>query len=214
MKKVLVLTVVLVAFAFPLAAKTNLINFDYGIHGKYWGVEDYSLRSIGVDFINLRGDGAGLYSQINPYYALSEKYQGTVYKHSDYGVLSAGINMIFGYGGDINFGSTGLLLGGGLYGDFNYYSYVGEVFSLTGGLGLGANFYYQPGTGSFLVNAGITLAWTPWTYRFNDTDSISESNYGMTYINFNIGIGWRTGGIGSKTAKSSSSGSGGGSDDW
>lgn len=217
MKKVVILVLVLMALVFPLAAKTNLINFGYNVTGRFFGYEDRALRSVGVDFINLKGDSVGLYTQFNPYYALSQKINGVVYKHSDYDITSAGLNLILGYGGDLNFGSMGLIIGGGAYGDFNFFTdSVVDTFTLTGGLGLGANFYYQPGDGTFVINAGLTFSWTPWSYQTNEYASVTYTDYKMTNTNFNIGIGWRTGGIGSKSSSTSSSGSSGGgsADDW
>ena len=216
MKKVLVLIVVLVAISFPLSAKTNLLNFGYGVHGDYWGIDQFRARSIGVDYIRMGGEAHGFYSQLNPYFTTSVKFpDGSTMKLSDSTESIFGMNTILGYGGDINFGQMGIILGGGVFVDFNYFNEsvsAAYLFSISSGLGIGGNFYFQPGSGSFVINAGLTLAWRPWAYYMNEIDSNTDTNYGMTYSNFNIGIGWRTGGIGSKTAKSSSSGSG--SDDW
>ncbi len=217
MKKILVLVLVLVAIALPLTAKTNLINFGYGVHGDYWGVEKLKIRSIGVDFIHVGGETQGFYSQLNPYFATSFKNpDGSTFKFSDSTESIFGANTILGYGGDFNFGQFGIILGGGVFLDFNYYNESSSgvyIFSISSGIGLGSNFYFQPGSGNFVVNAGLTLAWRPWAFYMSEIDSTSETNFTMTYTNFNIGIGWRTGGIGSKSSKTSSSG-GGSDDDW
>ncbi len=205
MKKMLVLVLVLSAFVFPLTAKTNLINFGYNIHGKYYGVEDLKLRSIGVDFIHLGGETSGFYSQVNPYFGMSFKGSGGTAKLSDYGESLFGSNFILGYGGDLNFGSMGLILGGGLFLDGNYYTdSIDYILALSTGLGFGANFYFQPGSGTFILNAGLSLAWRPYTYFITEYNSEGLFDGGKTNTNFNIGIGWITGGIGSKS----------GSTDW
>jgi hypothetical protein len=214
MKRAVILVLVLVAVILPVAGKTNLINIGYNVHGNVWNTEGLKLRSVSLNFINMKQDSAGFYSQITPYYGLSLK-NVNVAKFSDYDEMVFGSNFLFGYGGDLNFGKMGLLLGGGLFLDMNYYNWdPGYLFTISTGLGLGANFYFQPGAGKFVVNAGLNLAWNPWAFQMWDGGDETYTNYKATNANFNIGIGWRTGGIGSKTAKSSSSGSGGGSDDW
>ncbi|RKX97592.1 MAG: hypothetical protein DRZ90_05745 [Spirochaetes bacterium] len=217
MKKLLIFVLVLVAVVFPAAAKTNLINLGYNIHGKIDEIEEVNLRSIGVDFIFLSGDSAGFYSQINPYFGMSVKGPGGINKLSDFDETLFGSNFILGYGGDINFGNMGLILGGGLFLDANYWWYANwDTFqiSLSAGLGIGANFYFQPGEGNLVINAGLSLAWRPYTYYIWESSEEAYFDSGKTNANFNIGVGWRTGGIGSKNSKSSSSsgGSSGGSD--
>jgi hypothetical protein len=216
MKRAVILVLVLVAVILPVAGKTNLINIGYNVHGAFWDYDDLRLRSVGVDYIHLGGDTFGFYFQANPYYSTSFKNSsGTVYKLSENEQLGFGSNFLIGIGGDINFGSMGIILGGGLFADMNYYNWQYAdyyMFTLSSGLGAGVNFYYHVGAGDFVINAGFTAAWRPWTYWFDETDSGTETINGQTNVNFNIGIGWRTGGIGSKTAKSSSSGNG--SDDW
>ncbi len=214
MKKILILVLVLVAISFPLAAKTNLINIGYNVQGDFWGFDGVKLRSISLNSINLKGDTTGFYYQINPYFGLSFKNEAsTVFKLSDYDEMVVGSNFILGYGGDLNFGPMGVLLGGGAFFDVQYYDFGSYTFTMLSGLGLGAHFYFQPGSGNFVVNAGLTLAWHPWAYEIYETDSGSYTNYSMTTANFNIGVGWRTGGIGSKRSTSEPSG-GGSDDDW
>lgn len=217
MKRLLILVLVLAAVVFPAAAKTNLINFGYNIHGKIDEYEGVSLRSIGVDFISLKGDSSGFYSQINPYFGMSVKGSGGINKLSDFDETLVGSNFILGYGGDINFGNMGLILGGGLFLDANYWWYATfdtYQISLSAGLGVGANFYFQPGEGNLVVNAGLTLAWRPYTYYLWESSEDAIFDGGKTNANFNIGVGWRTGGIGSKSSKTSSSESGSGGSDW
>lgn len=215
MKKSLILVLVMVAIVFPVTAKTNLVNFGYNVHGKFWDYDDLNLRSVGVNFITLKSDKAGFYTQINPYYSMSFKDSGVVYKFSDLDYLGVGGNFIFGYGGDLNFGNMGLILGGGLFVDLNYISNsIDYAFTISTGLGFGANFYFQPGTGNMVINAGLALSWRPWAYEINEYDAFDYTNYKMTNTNFNIGIGWRTSGIGSGRSSSTSSDGGGGDDDW
>ena len=216
MKKSLILVLVLVAIVFPVAAKTNLLNLGYNVHGEYLGYEGWKLRSVSLNYTHLKADKSGFYSQINPYYGLSFKNPfSDVIKLSDVDEMVVGANFLLGYGGDLNFGPMGLLLGGGIFIDMQYYEYGSYTFTVLSGFGLGANFYFQPGSGTFVINAGLNLAWNPWAYEVYETGSGSYTNYGMTTTNFNIGIGWRTGGIGSKSSKASSSDDGGGgSDDW
>lgn len=216
MKKILIVVLLLTALAFPLAAKTNLLNFGYNVQGDFLGVDGQKLRAIGIDYTYLGGDKTGFYFQANPYYATSVKNgSGDVFKLSDYDEQSFGSNFIFGFGGDLNFGRFGLILGGGVFLDFNYYewqTYEYSMFTMTAGLGAGLNFYYHLGSKNFLINAGFSGAWRPLTYWFDDADSGSETFSGQSNFNFNIGVGWRTGGVGSKSKSSSSSDSG--ADDW
>ncbi len=215
MKRLMILVLILAAVVFPVAAKTTLINLGYNIHGKIDESEGVKLRSIGVDFIFLKGDSTGFYSQINPYYGTSVKgSSGWINKLSDFDETLIGSNFILGYGGDINFGNMGLILGGGLFLDANYWWYANwDTFqiSLSAGLGIGANFYFQPGEGNLVINAGLSLAWRPYTYYIWEFSDEAYFDGGKTNANLNIGIGWRTGGIGSKSSKSSSSDS---SSDW
>jgi len=215
MKKILILVLVMTALVFPLAAKTNLINFGYTVQGKYLDIDDFSSRSLGVDFIGLKGDTVGFYYQMNPYFTTSFKSGDDVIKASDIDAFVFGSGFLFGFGGDLNFGKMGLILGGGLFANLDYLDLIGSYqFTVNLGMGLGANFYFQPGEGNFVINAGISFALTPWAFAFDDTDSYDYTDWGMTNTNFNIGIGWRTGGIGSKSGKAPASSGGGGADDW
>jgi len=212
MKRYFILVLVFATVVFPLAAKTNLINFGYNIHGKYNEWDGLKMRSMGVDFIHVGGDRSGFYSQINPYYGMSLKdSDGYVVELSDIGTTLIGLNSILGYGGDLNFGSMGLIIGGGIY--LDVYA-VDTLLAFSSGLGLGANFYFQPGAGNFVINAGLSFAWRPYTYYLSDISSEEIFDGGKTNTNFNIGLGWRTGGIGSKSSKTSSSSGGSGSSDW
>ncbi len=197
MKKILTTLALIVMLVFPAAAKTNLLNFDYSIHGDVFGAEILNRRSIGIDFIHLGGDTIGFYSQISPYLTTSFKNtsSGTVVKLSDYDETFFGANFILGIGGDINFGAMGLILGGGLCLDANYYSYsIDSVFTFLTGIGLGANFYFQPGSSKFVLNAGLGFALTPWAYESYESGYTGNyKNWDMTYLSINFGIGWRTG---------------------
>jgi len=217
MKRFLVFILILSALVYPLAAKSNLINFGYTVQGKYLDNDDFSSRSLGVDFIGMKGDTAGFYYQVNPYYTTSLKFGDVVTKTSDIDVFIVGSGFLFGFGGDLNFGKMGLLLGGGLFLNLDYIDDSGDYrFTINTGMGLGANVYFQPGDGNLVINAGVSFALTPWAFAFDSTDSIDYTDWGMTNTNFNVGIGWRTGGIGSKSkaAPASSDGSSDGSDDW
>ncbi len=210
MKKVLVFITVLVIMAMPLAAKTTLLNLGYNIHNDFWGIDDLHLRSIGLSVSTLKNDDAGLYAQVNPYYGLSFK-NISVAKLSDYDETLIGSNFIVGYGGDLNFGSMGLLLGGGLFSDLFYYDYGYSSFTVSAGFGFAANLYFQPGSGNIVINAGIMAAISPWTFYIIDSNSDNYTNWGQSTVNLNIGIGWRTGGNSGKSNRSSSSSGG---DDW
>ncbi len=215
MKKVLFILLLAVLLIVPVSAKTNLLNLGYNIHGKYFEWEGLKLRSIGLSYTHLGGDTTGFYAQINPYFGLSERYEGVTNKLSDYGITVIGSNFILGYGGDINFGSMGLILGGGLFLDALYDDYSGGyVMIFSTGLGVGANFYFQPGAGNFVVNAGLSLAWRPFSVYVYEFDSFEEFDAGKTNVNFNIGVGWRTGGIGSGRSSSKSSDGGDSDDEW
>jgi hypothetical protein len=215
MKKILILVLTLTALVFPLSAKSTLVNFGYTVQGKYLNFDDTVSRSIGVDFINLQGDSFGFYSQFNPYYTTSIKIDEYVYEASEMDYFILGSGFLFGYGGDLNFGKMGLLLGGGLFVNLEYFepSSGDYRFTINTGMGLGANLYFQPGDGSFIINAGVTFALTPWGFAFSEDDSIDYTNWGMTNTNFNVGVGWRTGGIKPRAGKTASSGGSSG-DDW
>ncbi len=209
MKKHLAAILLLTLFIFPLTAKSNLFNAGYNIHVKYWGYDDSSLRSISFDYIHLKGDKTGFYLQVNPYYSLTLKNSGGIYNLSYLEYMSTGSNFIFGYGGDLNFGRFGLILGGGLFLDLNYMSASGDlIITVSPGLGAGINAYFHPGSGNFILNAGVTFSWKPWAYEITyieDLNTLDYFNWGMTNANFNIGVGWRTGGIGSINNRSSNS---------
>ena len=211
MKKASIVSILILVFNFPAAAKTNLLNFAFDVHGDIFGNGYYNSRSIGGDFIHLGGDTIGFYSQINPYFTTSFKITstGTVTKLSDYDEVFVGINSIFGLGGDINFGEMGLILGGGLCLDANYYAYSGGgVFTFLYGVGLGTNFYFQPGTGSFVLNAGLGLALTPWAFRsYQSGYTGNYESWNMTNFSINFGIGWRTGNKRARTQENTK-------DDW
>lgn len=216
MKKILILVLLLTALVFPLAAKTNLLNFGYNVQGAWLGIDDLKMRAIGLDYIHLGGDKTGFYFQFNPYFGTSFKFgSGEPVKFSDYDEQVFGSNFIFGFGGDLNFGPFGLILGGGLFLDLNYYNWPSSyVFYVSSGLGAGANFYFQPGDGTFIINAGLTGSWRPLYFWTDEFDSESGTISNQSNFNFNIGIGWRTGGVGSRSKSTSSSGgSGGGNDD-
>jgi hypothetical protein len=107
----------------------------------------------------------------------------------------------------------GLIIGGGLFLGGNYYIDSSDyIMDFNIGFGLGANFYFYPGDGNFVINAGLSFALTPWSFAFSEYGSEDYTDWGMTNTNFNIGIGWRTGGAGSKSGKAPASS--GDSSDW
>ena len=189
----LVLLIALLA-AIPALASSNLINLGYNIQ---WVPDDeYSRQGIGVVFTHLGGEKAGFYAQLAPFLATSWKSYGVVGKFSDYDLLGIGLPFTLGYGHDFNFGRMGLLLGGGFFGSayVQHSSAYGFLYyNSAAGLGAGAHFYFQPGSGSLVINAGLDFAWTP-LYLYGDTDW----GFGELFFlekrfnaNINVGIGFR-----------------------
>ncbi len=202
MKKILLLIFIMVAAAVTLPAKTELLNVSYSRYTGWLGVDEYSLSSMGLTVVGIYDNN--FYFQLNGYYGLSWEAYGTEFSLIEYDYLQAGgINVILGVGHDFNFGPIGLVLGGGIFGDFNliqiqnqwysYYSGVRETanyYYLTGGLGLGANFYIK--FGNFVINAGVMGAWNPLTYSFGNSYSGSEraTNLYQMQLSAGLGIGW------------------------
>ena len=215
MKKGLAFLVALAIVAMPMAAKTILVNAAYNVHNDYSGIDDLHVRSIGMSLSFMKGEDSGIYAQVNPYFGLSMKGTSVV-KFSDVDQTLLGANFLIGYGGDLNFGTMGILLGGGLFADLNSYQYAaGSTFLFSTGLGLGANFYFQPGEGNLVLNAGLMAAVSPWTFWSNDYVSDNYTDWGQSTINVNVGVGWRMGGGGSRSRNTGSSSPGGsGDDDW
>ena len=198
MKKAVFIVLLVTLAVLPVAAKSTLVNLGYNVQNDFWGFDGVKARSISVNITSVGGDTSGFYFQANPYLGLSFKNSiGTVFKLSDYDETLFGSNFLIGYGGDVNFGAFGILLGGGLFLDAQYYDYGGYTFTVLAGFGLGANFYFQPGSGNFIVNAGLNMALHPWAFESYDTGSGSYTNWGMSTVNFNIGVGWRYGSTGS-----------------
>jgi len=214
MKKALLILVLVAIAVLPATANTTLVNLAYNVHNDIFGFSDLydglHLRSVGLSITGLNADDFGFYGQANPYYGLSFK-NVSVAKLSDYDEMLIGSNFLLGYGGDFNFGPMGLLIGGGLFLDLNYYDFGTSWFNVTAGLGLGANVYFQPGMGNLVVNAGLTAAISPWGYWIYDGGSEDYTNWGMTTINLNVGVGWRTGGQRERDDRSSYDD---GDDDW
>ena len=202
MKKILLPVFIMVAAAVTLPAKTELLNMSYSRYSGWLGIDDGSLSSIGLSVVGIYDNN--FYFQLNGNYGLSYKLYGTEVSLIGYDYLQVGgINTILGVGHDFNFGPIGLVLGGGIFGDFNlikiqdleYSPYSGVLetanyYYLTGGLGLGANFYIK--FGNFVINAGVMGAWNPLSYSFGNSYSGSERaiNLYQTQYSAGIGIGW------------------------
>ena len=217
MKKALIVLFVVLVCTAALPAKTNMLNLGVSVSPYLdWPMDTYVTRDVSLSWTRLGSDTFGFYSQLNPYIAMSgkNKVSDTTWKFSDYDWMGAGLETVLGWGGDFNFGPLGLVVGGGGYVDINYFSLTYDYMFLSLGLGAGVNVYFQPGSGSFLLNAGLTAAWKPY---FTYTDLTNDYNYsdfqnGRFDVTFSVGIGWRTGGGSSRSRGSGSSS--GGDDDW
>jgi hypothetical protein len=189
----LVILIVCLA-AIPALSLSNFINLGYNIQSV--PDNEYSRRGIGVVYTHLGGEGSGFYAQIAPFFATSWKSYGVVGKFSDYDLLGIGLPFTLGYGHDFNFGQMGLILGGGFFASayIERDSYYGSLYyNSAAGVGAGAHFYFQPGSGSLVINAGVDFAWTP-LYLYGDTDygfgefSVPDKKYNT---NINVGVGFR-----------------------
>ncbi len=202
MKKILLLVFVTVAAAVTLPAKTELLNLTYSHYNSWLGIDDARLTSVGLSVVGVYDNN--FYFQFNGTYGISYEINGNQVILTDYDYLQVGgLSTILGFGHDFNFGLIGLVLGGGVFGDFNltqlktpsynyYYnsSNTQNYFYLTGGLGVGANFYIK--FGNFVINAGVMAAWNPLTYSFSNSYSGSEeaTNLSQMQLSAGLGIGW------------------------
>lgn len=194
MKRLWLVLLIVTSAALPALSSSNLLNLGYNLQMSPG--DDFTRRSVSLVYTFLGGEKSGFYAQLAPFFALSYKYGGIVTSYHDYGVLGGGLNLTLGYGHDFNFGSLGLILGGGFFvspyvqyePDYGYLYYNSAA-----GLGAGAHLYFRPGTGSFIINGGLDFAWTPF-YLYGDTDwgfgdvSLLEKKFNL---NLNVGIGFR-----------------------
>ena len=210
MKRV-ALGIVMIVVAIPLFANVTLINLGYNVHAyrnvsdPYFGELDFSRLGTGPVFTFFVGRKNGFYAQLAPFLATGEAVAfttgRTVYSYRDTALTGGGLNLVLGYGRDINFGKMGILLGAGLFGSGyvlleSYYGEWEPLFLLAApvGAGAGAHFYFMPGTGRLVLNAGVDLAWRP--FKVGDPDwgsyrggpSIAPNEYN---VNLNAGIGFR-----------------------
>jgi len=193
-KRMVLVVLISVLAGLPALASGRLLNLGYNIQTD--GDSKFSRQSIGLVYTCLKGGNSGFYSQVAPYYALSWKSGGALYKYSDWETVGAGLTFTLGYGKDLNFGKFGVLVGGGFFGNLyaqynSYWDYL--YYNAAAGVGGGAHAYFQPGAGSFVINLGLDAAWRPLEgYGYTDT-GFGEFLFEMGDFNFNLnaGIGWR-----------------------
>ena len=210
MKK-MALGIAMVVVAVSVFANVTLINLGHNVHAYrnvpdhyYYGEFDFSRLGIGPVFTFFVGRKNGFYAQLAPFLAtgyVAEFPEGR-WVHS-YGfhdvppfVPGGGLNLVLGYGRDINFGKMGILLGAGPFGSGYFLHYPGypDWFLASLGVGAGAHYYFKPGSRRLVLNAGVDLAWRP--LKVSDPDwgsydggpSIVPNEYN---VNFNAGIGFR-----------------------
>jgi len=127
---------------------------------------------------------------------MSSKSSGTVSSWLEGNRFGSGLNFVLGYGLDINFGKMGIIVGGGFFGTiYTYYNLDSDYFYYedAGGPGGGVNFYFQPGSGPLVVNAGLNVAWRPFTISGNSEWGFNGFEFESRDYNLNInaGIGFR-----------------------
>ena len=194
MKKIFLVLLLGALVAIPVLANATLINLGYNVL-RY--SEDYSERGIGPVFTFLAGQQSGFYAQLAPFYSTSWKWFDTVVKYGDNPDLyGGGLSFTLGYGRDFNFGEMGVLVGGGLFVlGFAWVDTYWEDFGadLGFGPGGGAHFYFKPGEGRLILNAGLDVAWRP-VYAWGSDDAGYggfEFEKGNSNVNLNAGIGFR-----------------------
>ncbi len=207
-KRILLLVFIMAATAITLPAKTELLNVGYNYYNSWLGVDDSKLSSIGLSFVGIYDNN--FYFQLNFNYGMSYEMNGIEVDMTKNDQLQVGgISTILGIGHDFNFGIMGLVLGGGVFCDFNItqlelpsYSYYSSSYYystttttatykyLTGGLGLGVNAYIK--FNNFVINVGLMGAWNPLSYSCDHSYGELEEtiNRSQTQYSANIGIGW------------------------
>lgn len=194
MKKIVfVLLLVLIAVS-SVSAQTRLINFSLAFHGQWYSAQDQTLHSSGLTFAGVGNPEGGFYYQVTPYVATKVSSGGSSYKFEVFGgELIPGLSMIYGYGKEFDWGSTGLLLGGGLLLDLQYDTYY---YTAQGSVGaaLGLNFLINFGNNG-IFNIGLVAGWRPYTiyYDVDYGDFFDSFSAGGTYFTLNAGFGWRKG---------------------
>lgn len=208
MKKYVLMVFIAMLVVITLPAKTELLNFGYNYYNDWRSVEGAKLSSIGLSITGVYDNN--FYFQFNLNYGVDYEVDGTsidITALDDFTV--AGFSTILGVGHNFQFGPVGLIIGGGLFGDFNLSTYTRKTaeysyteikiieteenyYYLTGGLALGVNIYIKPGE-NFVVNAGVMAAWNPLTSSFDNVYSTTSSrfkNEAQSQFSANIGIGW------------------------
>ena len=192
MKKLALVVVAMVVVVSPILAGATLINVGYNVHAfeahSYYHSVSESSRGIGPVFTFFAGRKNGFYAQLAPFAITDSAYFTPGYWFpADY---ARGLNLVLGYGRDINFGKMGILLGGGPFASGLLLTYLGHQDDIRAsvGAGAGAHYYFSPGSGRLVLNAGVNVAWRPFSIgNFHDpTFAENEYNY-----NINAGIGFR-----------------------
>ena len=192
MKKIILVILIIVVSTLALPAKTELLNLGRNTYKGWLGAKSGELTSLGLNIVGAYDND--FYFQLNFNLGMSYELEGRSVKVWDNkNIIIGGVGAILGVGHDFNFGIAGLILGGGLFGDFNFtqltsevavpssdYSDIrydkqkGHLYHFTAGLGTGANFYVK--LGSFVVNAGVMGAWNPLSYILKDTNNYDYSS--------------------------------------
>ena len=201
MRKIFLIIFVFVTVS--LSAKSALINFTWNTSGHYLGVKDNYLTSFGLNFVFLGNSEGGFYMQLNPHSGFSMNGPSSSGILRDNNASSLGLSTILGYGGSLDWGRTGLIIGGGIYLDLIYYLRLNigqdtEKYLLgidfdfdiasSVGLAMGTNFYIHPGPGNFVFNLGVMAAWHP--YSWLTAKSNDGFRAGQFTVHVNFGIGW------------------------
>ncbi len=178
----------------PALANPSLINLGYNVQA-YPEIE-FSRRGLGSVVTLVTGEPGGFYVQLASFTVMSSKSSGTVSSWLEGNRFGSGLNFVLGYGLDINFGKMGIIVGGGFFGTiYTYYNLDSDYFYYedAGGPGGGVNFYFQPGSGPLVVNAGLNVAWRPFTISGNSEWGFNGFEFESRDYNLNInaGIGFR-----------------------
>ncbi|MCG8452694.1 MAG: hypothetical protein MI717_05895 [Spirochaetales bacterium] len=178
-------------------ADTTTVNLNYGSYRAANMSPGYSFRSLGFSFTHLAGDTLGFLVQAHPFWGTGMKIPGEqVLPLSLSGLKFFGVNSLLGLGIDLNFGSFGVLLGGG---GFSAVSFLGAedlsgLLTIAGfGFGGSALAYFHL-SDALILNVAIGYGWTPWNYSFYpDQSPYYLEKFHTTNFTISAGIGWRSG---------------------
>ncbi|MCG8452693.1 MAG: hypothetical protein MI717_05890 [Spirochaetales bacterium] len=207
MKKSVAILILGFMMALPVMASSTLIGFSYGSCTTNTS-QDVSLKTIGVDVTYVGGETFGVYAEVLPFYAVGAHHPvlGSLHVTGKY----FGVGSIIGVGGDLNFGSMGLILGGGVYSGYNHIIPPADASSQASlsridlGFGGSAKLYYSVNS-RFAFNLGLTYAFSPWLYGFGaEVIPGVLKNVNASSFTISAGIGWRTGGRSSNSDADSS----------